>query len=223
MKGGVPLRIHGNKFTGILFLLLCGMLAACVSVKSEVWIGEDGGGRVEIRYRLPSQLIDWLKQSEYGGQMSVVDGVDIPEGLSESHMREEISNVEGLSLSAYEVTREGDDIYVAFTIEFIQAGDLSGISFIPPISIDPGEETTEFSQSVCMQADIDTTNSEAVKIYKDYKNTFIVHAPRPITAHNMGRLEDDGQTLVFEYELLSSPECEQAGKDGGSGELTASW
>ncbi len=207
----------------LLLLPVFVMSAACVSIKSEVWVEENGDGRVEMQYRMPVKLIEWLKQSDYGGQVILVNGIEIPEGLSEPYMRGEISDEQDLRLSAYKVTQDGNDIFVSFTIEFMQADDLSRISFIPPISIDPGDGTMEFSQSVCMQADLDTSNSEAVRVYKDYKNTFIVHAPRPITAHNMGRLEEDGRTLVFEYELLSCPECEKAMQDGGDGQLTASW
>ena len=217
MKKGT--RAAALFFFGVILILL----NACIGIKTEVWVNEDGSGRLGVEYRMPVMLIDSIKENEQNSKTIIVDGVEIPEFLSEQKFRDEISGSKGLTLSAYRVRQDGEDIYVSCEIGFTQESSLEDLGFIPQISIKTVGETGEFSQQVCSSPGFDPQSEDAVRVYKNYKNTFILHTPREITVHNMGILSEDKRTLTFEYKLLTPYTCGSSAEKAQGPDMVANW
>jgi hypothetical protein len=208
----------------ITTLVLCTfMLSTCMGVKSEIWISDGGSGRIQMEYRMPRILIEGLKESEYGETIVVCDGVEIPGHFSEDHIRDELRDGESLTLSDHQAWQQGEDVLVCFEIEFSNIEDLMDIDMIPQIELWYDDETVVFEQVVCGEFGLDPGDPEAVQLYKDYTNSFTVHAPRRIVFHNKGELSQDGKTLGFEYSLLSTDECRYAGAEEEDDKLRVEW
>jgi len=193
------------------------------NIVSEIWIIDDGSGKIQATYRMPKVLIEGLKDSEHRGSIMLYDGVEIPGQFSEYAMRDEIDQIESLTLSDYKVWREGDDVFVYCEIEFSNAEELCSFDLIPEIYVKKEGDTDFLEQDVCSEFGMDTEKSEVIRVYKDYKNTFIIHAPRQITSYNMGELSEDKKTLIFEYNVLSADECKSAYEEDQDDTLRVEW
>ncbi|MBN1799532.1 MAG: hypothetical protein JW822_13235 [Spirochaetales bacterium] len=189
-------------------IMLCTLVVfGCIGIKTEIWIFNDGSGELQVEYRIPKVLIDGLKESENSGIIAVQDGIEIPGQFTEYGIREEIEDLESLTLTGYKVRRQGKDVFIFYKIEFSDFEELYDFDLIPEINIEQDGDRYLFEQDVCSESGLDTEDAEVIRVYKDYKNTFIVHAPKRISSFNRGQISEDKSTLIFEYNLLEADQC----------------
>lgn len=184
----------------LLACLLCLVLASCFDIREEIWIHEDGSGRMQFDYAFPSEAL------------LVVGGT---EGI-EGDLRKIFDAEPDLRLNELTIEPDGDDIHlriVASTDSLLALRDLKeshAFQALPRASSDLAGtfEVKVRGLAIDARRTIDFQRAlglAALAIGKDQRDrrhvTYIFHLPTPALEHNATRTEDAGRTLVWQRTL----------------------
>ncbi|MBN2040037.1 MAG: hypothetical protein JW864_08360 [Spirochaetes bacterium] len=208
----------------IVMLILPVIFFGCIGISSEIWLHEDGSGKIQLEYRMPELLIESLKNSDSAPDTVVIDGIEIFAFFSRHNIQDKIEDFKTLTLSDYRVWKKETDTYILFEILFSEIEELNSLELMPAVEIYYNKDgTVLFEQAVSLDSSLDSNDRKVYQVYKNYENSYTVHAPLKITYYNAGALSEDGKTVGLKHSLLF-PEDNNSTKEADLQEkLTVEW
>ena len=180
--------------------LACLLLASCFDLREEIWVHDDGSGRMRFDYAFPSEALLVVGGSE-GIESDIrrlfdaepdlrLDELAIEPSGTDTRLRLIASTDSMLSLMDLKESEAFQSLPRA-------SGDLAG-SFevkLRGLSLD-ARRTVDFQRALGLAAlAIGQEQRERRQV------TYILHLPEPALEHNASHTENDGRTLVWQHTL----------------------
>ena len=184
-------------------LTLALLLSGCLGATTSISIGDDGSGEMNIEYRI-SKLVAYI-----GAENSPDRYLSIP--LTREDVEVVVDEIPGATLIRYDSNDETEDIVISADIEFDNLDALQALFLRidgPVLEFTVSDGKTSMSLEIYdgLEISADDTISAMIRaFFSDYRLSWELEAPTPISAANGGSFDDRVAEIEYAtHDLLLS-------------------
>ncbi|MCD6123245.1 MAG: hypothetical protein J7K04_15525 [Spirochaetales bacterium] len=184
-----------SKYFKLIFLLFgILILTSCIGVDTTISFNDNGSGKLSIQYKISKMVVNLGASNE--------EAPVVPLPVSEDDFKRSVEKAKGLKLLSYKQSEDENDIYIAAVIGFNRIEnfkEMKGFNSMPATLKKQGDSFL-FSQRIATKPE-HIPDEDSLKmidtLFKGYKISFTIKAPKEIQSHNMGNLSSDKRTLTY--------------------------
>jgi hypothetical protein len=197
-----------KKIRLIFLLLMVGSLTGCINYDESITLNADGSGTMLMHYSIAQQLFAMMQMSEGSEQGQGED--EMPFKFKESEIRSGMS-APGVTVEKVESKAEGDQQHFYVHVKFNKLTDLNQTEPFKKMPFEwvEGDDNITYRQN--LEGDKKQTEENpmgdqmASAMLGNAKFRFEVKLPsKAIAAETNGTIQQDGQTVVWEWPLLEA-------------------
>jgi len=191
------MEVHADssKYFKLIFLIsIILILVSCIGVETTISFNENGSGKLSIKYRISKMVVNLGSSDE--------ETPVVPLPVSEKDFKRSIESAQGLTLLSFKQSEDENDIYITANIGFDKIEnfkEMKGFSSMPATLKQKGNSFS-FSQRIASKPEEipDKDSLEMIDtLFKGYKISFTVTAPKEIQSHNLGTLSADKKSVTY--------------------------
>ena len=184
-----------SKYFKLIFLLFVILiLVSCIGIDTNISFNKDGSGKLSIQYKISKMVVNLGASNE--------EALIVPLPVSKDDFKRSIEKTKGLELLNFKQSEDEDNIYITAVIGFNKIEnfkEMKGFNSMPATLKKQGDLFL-FSQRIATKPE-HIPDKDSLKmidaLFKGYKISFTIKAPKEIQSHNMGNLSPDKRTLTY--------------------------